>query len=196
MGASYEGIDVQAEYFGRKTVATRLENLAELSYPDAQFDRVIGNQTMEHWGEHGCSLRWGLYQCFRVLKESGELWLNVPIHFHGTSEFMLGRLDRIRELLRPFSNTVTLEKWGTPSDPLPLSFPYPGYWTLRRHPAYVLDIRAVKDRPLPDGYSNRGAASGRLAQMLYYPISYNVFRVLKKVGLIRPKRVARDRAGA
>src|SRR5450432_2615161 len=41
VGAHYEGIDVRTEYFGIKTIATRLENLAALSYPDDDFDIVI-----------------------------------------------------------------------------------------------------------------------------------------------------------
>lgn len=186
IGARYEGIDPQTEYFGKKTVATRIENLADLSFPDAHFDVVIGSQTMEHWAEYGCSLRWGLRQCFRVCKPGGMVLLNVPIHYHGTRPFMLGKLDVLRRLFVPFSNTVSFQAWGNPSGPLPALWPYPGYGGLRDKPAYVLDIRAIKDRPLPRGSHNRFAPSGRVAQILNYPPSYNVYRVLCKVGL-RPR---------
>jgi SAM-dependent methyltransferase len=45
IGAHYEGIDTEPEYFGQKTAATRIENLADLSFPDEYLDLVIGNQT-------------------------------------------------------------------------------------------------------------------------------------------------------
>jgi SAM-dependent methyltransferase len=180
--AGYEGIDVLTDYFGKKTVATRIENLAELSFPDEHFDLVIGNQTMEHWAEHGCSLHWGLYQCFRVCRPHGSILMNVPIHFHGTRPFMLGELGKLKRLFVPFSTQVTFHAWGSPSAPCPPVFPYPGYGVLRKKPAYILDIQAIKDRPLPAGYSNRGATCGRLAQLLNYPLSYNFYRVLRKTG--------------
>jgi SAM-dependent methyltransferase len=184
VGAQFEGVDTERTYFGRETVATRIENLAALSFQDESIDLVIGNQTMEHWGENGCALKWGLYQCFRVCRPHGQVLMNVPIHFHGTQEFMLGDLDRLDALFAPFSSRVSFSKWGLPSDPIPIQYPFPGYWRLRDHPPYVLDIRAIKDRPLPHGYSNRGATSGRLAQLLNYPPSYNVYRVFRKAGLI------------
>jgi SAM-dependent methyltransferase len=181
--AQYEGIDSQDEYFGRKTVATRLENLAQLSFPNESFDIVVGTQTMEHWAEHGCTIEWGLYQCFRVCKPRGNVFMNVPIHFHGTREFMLGDLTTLRRAFAAFSNQVSFESWGYPPDQLQPTFPYTGFWPLVRRPAYVLDIRAVKDRSLPEGYNNRGAWTGRLAELFNYPVSYNVYRVLRKVGL-------------
>lgn len=180
VGAMYEGIDTQAEYFGKKTIATRIENLAELSFADTTFDLVIGNQTMEHWAEYGCSLTWGLYQCFRVCKPGGQVLMNVPIHFHGTRTFMLGQLEHLQALFAPFSNHVTFTKWGIPSAPIPDLYPHPGYWQLKHKPAYILDIRAMKDKPLPTGYHNRFASEGRLAQVWNYPLSYNLFRLFRK----------------
>jgi SAM-dependent methyltransferase len=181
VGAHYEGIDAQPFYFGRKTVATRIENLSSLSFPNDYFDLVIGNQCMEHWAEFGCTLKWGLYQCFRVLKPVGKLLLNVPIHFHGTSIFILGKLPELEKLFRPLSSQVSFQAWGQPSAPIPPFNAQPGYWKLYRKPAYVLDIQAVKDGPLPENYDNRYAASGRLAQLLNYPPSYNLYRVLRKL---------------
>jgi SAM-dependent methyltransferase len=187
VGAEYEGIDTQLSCYGRKTVATRLENLANLSFPDEYFDLVIGNQTMEHWAENGCSLRWGLFQCFRVCKQYGRVLMNVPIHFHGTRIFMLGELDELQSLFAPFSRQVSFHKWAYVSDPIPPLFPYPGYWVLRDKPAYVLDIQAVKDLPLPSGYDNRSARSGQLARLVDRPVSFNVYRVLRKAGIINNK---------
>lgn len=185
VGAHYEGIDTESEYFGRKSVATRFENLAELSFPDEMFDLVIGNQTMEHWAEYGCTTQWGLYQCFRVCKPGGKVLLNVPIHFHGTSLFLMGRLDQIKELFSPFSNTVTLYSWGEHSAPIPKYFPHPDYWALRNKPAYNLDIHAVKDKPLPLGYSNTGALSGWIARIAAVPFSYLLYRLLKLIRLAK-----------
>lgn len=185
VGARYEAIDVQSEYYGKPVVATRLENLRHLSFEDERFDVVVGNQTMEHWGENGCTARWGLYQCFRACKTGGRVLMNVPIHYHGTRAFMLGRIEGICRLFAAFSDDVRLERWGYPSAPLPPLFPHGGYWRLRQKPAFVLDIQTVKDRPLPAGVNNRGACRGRLAELLNYPPSYNLFRVLRKVGLCK-----------
>jgi SAM-dependent methyltransferase len=184
VGARYEGINPEADYLGVATAATRLENLAALSDPAETYDVVLGTQTMEHWGENGCTLRWGLYQCFRVCKPGGRVLLNVPIHYHGTREFVLGDLDGLRRLFEPFSTRVTFTPWGRPPDPLPPLYPYPGYWTLRGRPAYVMDIQAVKDRPLPSGYHNRGAVRGRVAEVLRYPFGYNVYRCLRRARLL------------
>ena len=113
LAADYEGVDVLESYFGVPTVATRLENLADLTYPENSFDLVISNQSMEHWGEFGCSLHWGLYQCFRVCKLGGSLCLNVPIYFHGTSDFMLGRLNRILGPMLALYGRCAIRKLGT-----------------------------------------------------------------------------------
>lgn len=183
VGAHYEGIDVQTEYSGKKTVATRIENLAELSYADEDFDLVIGNQTMEHWAENGCTLKWGLYQCFRVCKLQGKVVMNVPIHFHGTKQFLLGQMKTLQKLFAPFSGNVVFQEWGNPSTPIPEFYPHPKYWALRNKPAYVLDIQAIKDRDLPNGYSNFGASRGYLMRLLNYPFSYNIYRGLVKAKL-------------
>lgn len=181
VGAYYEGIDTCADYFGKETVATRIENLAELSFLDNSFDVVIGNQTMEHWAENGCTLKWGLFQCFRVCKPNGRVLMNVPIHFHGTRTFMLGNLEKIKRLYSPFSTKVSFYNWGYPSNPLPSVFSHPGYKKLADKPAYVLDIQAVKDRPLPNGYNNRGAKSGVMAEIFNYPISYNAYWIIEEL---------------
>lgn len=186
VGAHYEGIDTEPEYFGKKSVATRFENLADLSFSNESFDLVIGNQTMEHWAEHGCTVRWGLYQCFRVCKMGGQVLMNVPIHFHGTRSFMLGDLESLERLFSLFSNQVHFYKWGFPSDPIPNFFSYPRYSRLQDKPAYVLDIQAIKDRPLPEGLSNFGAAYGRFSQLINYPLSYNLYRVTSKAKKLLP----------
>lgn len=180
----YEGIDTQKEYFGAPTVATRIENLAKLSYPDNSFDIVLGNQTMEHWAEYGCTLEFGLYQCFRVCKPDGLVMMNVPIHFHGTKAFMNGDLEYIKTVFDKFSDNIVFEKWGFQTTPLPPYFPHPGYKKLENRPAYILDIQARKKSQDIPICTNRGALNGRLAQLLNYPISYNIFRLLRKIDSI------------
>ncbi len=181
VGAHYEGLDVQEEYYGIKCIATRIENLADLSYSDSEFDIVIGNQTMEHWAQHGCTMEWGLYQCFRVVRPGGRVFLNVPIHFHGTKYFLHGKLKKIEKLFSKFSNNVKFESWGNPSDPIAPYYPHPNYQALKDKPAYVLDIESVKDRELPKGVSNTLGFNGRLSQIFHNSISYNLYRVRSKV---------------
>lgn len=178
--ADYEGIDVLKEYFGKKTVATRIENLADLSYPNNYFDLVVGNQTMEHWEENGCTLIYGLFQCFRVLKKGGWVFMNVPIHFHGTKQFMLGRVEDIKNIFSIFSNIVLFETWGYPSFPISECYPFPKYWKLKRKPAYILNIKAKKDK-IVSLCDNKGAYRGYLSQIINYPFSYNLYRILKKI---------------
>lgn len=181
VGAHYEAIDVQREYYGLPCIATRYENLANLTYPDGEFDLVIANQTMEHWGEHGCTPAWGLYQCFRVLKPGGQLLLNVPLHFHGTKDFVHARLASLEKLFARFSDEVIFEKWGFPSDPFSPYFAHPGFGSLKGKPVHILDIRARKTRELPANVNNRLGVSGKLAQLIHYSIAYNFYRLRIKL---------------
>jgi SAM-dependent methyltransferase len=183
VGAEWEGVDASAEYYGRKTIATRIENLAELSFADEQFDLVCGNQTIHQWGEHGCSFPWGLYQCFRVCKPGGRVCMNFPVHFQGTWEFLLGDTDEIRRVFGLFSDQVVLYRWGDPAEPLPQYFAHPRYGRLKRRPAYIIDVQALRDRPLPQGMRNDAPASGWRTALRVYPLTYNVHRLLKRVGL-------------
>ncbi len=181
VGAHFEGLDIKDEYYGIKCIATRYENLADLSFSDNEFDVVIGNQTMEHWGEFGCTLEWGLYQCFRVLKPGGKLLINVPMHFHGTKYFVHGKKDSINNLFSKFSNDIKMEAWGYPSDPIKPFYPHPRFNKLKNKPAHALDIRAVKDKDIPKNINNRLGFNGKLAQIFHYSFSYNLYRLKKKV---------------
>jgi SAM-dependent methyltransferase len=181
VGAIYEGIDTKTEYFGKKTIATRLENLQELSFPDNYFDLVIGIQTMEHWPEQNCSLRRGLYQCFRVCKPYGKVLMNVPMHFHGAGLFVLGNSKRVEKIYQYFSSQLHIEKWGFPSDPVP-PFIYSPSWIINKKAAYILDIQATKDKKLPSNcrnliYQGRFEII-RLTQI--YGLTYFIYRVLRK----------------
>lgn len=181
-GAAYEGIDgIQHS----RSIATRFENLANLSFGDKTFDFVVGTQSMEHWPEYGCSLAWGLYQCFRVCKDGGTVMMNVPIHFHGHTEFMLGRLERLHAMFEMFSSDVSFEEWGQDSDPIPAYHPYRGYFPLRNRHAYVLDIRAVRNKALPEGIRNT-AWKGFIGKFQTKPPSYIAYSaVCRALGVPR-----------
>jgi SAM-dependent methyltransferase len=188
IGANWEGIDTADAYFGRPVIASRIENLADLTLADDTFDWVIGTQTMEHWAENGCSREWGLHQVFRVCKPGGGVLLNVPIYFHGTREFLTGDLETLRKSMSRFSSTVSFETWGRQTEPIPPFFAHPDYKPLARSSAWILDIHAKKDLPLPI-MTRRNSPSGRLAELLEYPFWYNVTRVKRRVfGVVSPAR--------
>lgn len=183
-GASYEGIDTHAEYFGRLTIATRIENLQNLSFPSDSFDLVIGNQTIEHWAEFGCDTRLGLFQCFRVCKQGGMVVMNAPIHFHGSAPFLMGNFECIKSLFESFSLQVAIESWGRESYPIPPFFTYDNYPALAHKAAYIVDVRAVKTHvvaeqplviPMPV----------KLRRWLNYPLSFLIHRAKLKLGLAR-----------
>jgi SAM-dependent methyltransferase len=183
VGAHYDGVDVIDEYYGKKTVATRLENVAALSFDDDSFDLVIGNQTLEHWAEYGCRTDWGLQQCFRVMKPGGSLLMNVPMYFHGVTPFLMGKTDEIRAMIAPFSSTAELIHWGAETAPLKPHFSHPKYAPLKDKVAHILDIRATKDKPFKATWTNQSAANGFLARLLNNPPSYVLYQGLARIGL-------------
>jgi len=175
VGAHWDGIDAVTEYFGSPVVATRVENLAALSFETDRFDVVAGSQSMEHWAEHGCDIDFGLWQCFRVCKPGGRVWMNVPLHFHGTRDFLYGDLDRLRARFAPYTSQLEVERWGHPSTPLPAHDLHTIHPSIIGSPAHILDLRAVKDRPLPRAPDNLGL-TGRRARLLYWPLRFLVRR--------------------
>lgn len=182
VGAQFEGIDVNTHYYDKPVIATRIENLSDLSFEDESFDLVIGNQSLHLWPEFGCPLWWGLHQCFRVTRMGGRVCFNSPIHYQGCRPFMLGEMDRIRALFAPHSDQVQIEHWGEPCDPLPVFVPHPGYWALRGKRPQHLDIQAIKTRQTPPGLTTPPASRGQWARLKHYAPSYTVFRVLRKLG--------------
>lgn len=182
-GASYEGIDAQPQYFGKPTIATRIENLERLSFPSETFDLVIGNQTIEHWAEFGCDTKMGLYQCFRVCRQGGMVIMNAPIHFHGSAPFLLGNTFLIQKLFQRYSNSVTIESWGKDSDPIPPFYTYQQYRALANRSAYIIDIRATKDQEIGDAPIVIPMPV-KIRRWLNYPTSYLLYRAKRKLGLI------------
>jgi SAM-dependent methyltransferase len=146
--ARWDGIDIQTTYLGERTIATRIESVEDLSFPDETFDMVIGNQTLEHWNEFGTRPELGLYQCFRVCKVGGLVCMNVPIHVHGSRMFVENDLAAIERLFRQFSSDVTLIDYRHCSDPLPPVNVLPWFVPGGRV-SYNLDIRAIRQPALP-----------------------------------------------
>jgi ubiquinone/menaquinone biosynthesis C-methylase UbiE len=180
VGAYYEGIDTQSEYYGKKTIATRIENLSNLSYQDNYFDLVIGNQTIEHWAEFGCDTSWGLYQCFRVCKINGMVMLNAPIHFHGVKCFLNGDFKYINKIFSRFSNSVVIEKWGAEHYPLDKFITYKDYSKLNKSHAYIIDIQATKNIETLKHSNNRAYLPVRLKRWMNYDLYFLIYLLKKK----------------
>ena len=64
-------------------------------------------------------------------------------------------------------------------------FPVSRYWRQSRTPAYILDIQMIKTRETAPEKRPLFNATGRAAQVLHYPFSFNLYRVLNKLKLIR-----------
>lgn len=159
IGASWEGVDATEYANGVRSLATRIESVEDISFPDETFDLVLGNQTLEHWNEFGCRPERGLWQCFRVCKVGGIVAMNFPIGFHGARIFVEGDLSSIRNLFEPFSSEISMTSWRKNSFPLPhvnllQGFKHvPGDTT-----TYQLDVRAVRNEglsPPPKAYRVR-----------------------------------------
>lgn len=125
-GVSWHGIDVRTDYEDSRTLATTIASVARLPYAAASFTAVLANQSVEHWFEFGVTLRRGMNEVARVLEPGGEAWINVPIHRHGHSAFLTGRIDgALRRMFDPrLWDIERVEAWRRIPDPLP---PYEGW---------------------------------------------------------------------
>jgi SAM-dependent methyltransferase len=135
-GIHWHGIDILSD-----SLASVSASVEHIPFKDDSFDAVVGNQSIEHWKENGCRLELGIYECLRVCKTGGEIYFTAPVHFHGSSEFVRGRLDQIANLFGKFSGEVQIEAWGNGVHLL-------DYSPLRDQPAFNLSIRARKTREL------------------------------------------------
>jgi SAM-dependent methyltransferase len=98
---------------------------AGIPFPDASFDLVFGNQSIEHWDEahphipERASHEACLAEIARVLKSGGRLYLDAPIHLHGHEMFIRGDLARIEGLFDgSLWKDVRFERWRREWEPL------------------------------------------------------------------------------
>lgn len=181
IGAHWEGIDIAHEYYDKPTIATRVESVEDLSFSDREFDFVIGNQSLEHWDEYGCRPAVGLWQCFRVCKVGGSVFMNVPIHFHGDRMFVEGDYDAIERTFAPFSDEVELITWRRHSHPLPPVDLLPGYAYEGERSTYNLDIRAKRaatQPPRPSGYHIRWRP---YRELRLHPFRFHLWRIKQRL---------------
>jgi SAM-dependent methyltransferase len=73
---------------------------------------------MEHWREWGETPVKGLQEIWRVLKPGGWLLVTVPIHMHGSSEFVAGEVDTILSYFNPLLWTFKADSWRKRYAPL------------------------------------------------------------------------------
>ena len=116
------------------TVAARIGtggygHAAGIPFPDATFDLVFGNQSIEHWAQEHPNIpqradhRTCLEEIARVLRPDGQLYFDAPIHLHGHPMFVLGDLAQIEALFEtPLWGEVRFERWRYEWEPLS---PYP-----------------------------------------------------------------------
>ena len=86
------------------------------------FDRVLAFETMEHWIEYKESPEKGLKEIHRVLKSNGTICFTVPIHLHGSKEFLSGDINTIKGYFTTnLWKDVVYEEWRKDYEPLPPS---------------------------------------------------------------------------
>jgi SAM-dependent methyltransferase len=191
IGANWEGIDIQMNYFGHPTIATRIESVEAVSFGDETFDFVIGNQTLEHWDEFGCRPELGLWQCFRVCKPNGIVIMNVPIRFHGSRIFVEGDMIKILDLFNQYSSEIKIDYWHYKSYPLASIDVLEGYKGKAPRISYILDIRANRNIwpvSAPKKYIFR---SRIIREIIEHPLGYHWFRINRKLKLIRRQHIGR-----
>jgi SAM-dependent methyltransferase len=100
-------------------------HVADIPFPDNTFDIVTGIQCLEHWEEPlpavnmETSYAAGLKEVFRVLKPNGSTYFDVPIHLHGHEMFVVGDIQRIRDLFDPnLWHDIIIERWREDCSPL------------------------------------------------------------------------------
>lgn len=72
--------------------------VSKMPFENEFFDCVYVSQNMEHWHERGDTIESGLKEIYRVLKPSGLLFIDVPIHSHGSKIFIIGNTNEIKKI--------------------------------------------------------------------------------------------------
>lgn len=151
-GGTWTGIDP----FGPESPAPKIGkrlfgHAADIPFPDGTFDLVFGIQTLEHWGQplphlglKGSDYGACVQEVWRVLKPGGAIYLDAPIHLHGTEMFVMGDLPRIRALFDDaLWSDVVLERWREDHEPLPPYPPGPNLYPAWEREVHSYDPEAV-----------------------------------------------------
>jgi SAM-dependent methyltransferase len=72
--------------------------VSKMPFDNTFFDCVVCSQSIEHWHEFGDTIESGLKEIYRVLKPSGLLFIDVPIHSHGSRIFIIGNMNEIKNI--------------------------------------------------------------------------------------------------
>lgn len=92
---------IEPRWPGKKDGSNKFEGtVSKMPFENEFFDCVYCSQSMEHWGEFGDAIESGLNEIHRVLKPSGLLLVDVPIHSHGFDVFIKGNTEEIKYLFK------------------------------------------------------------------------------------------------
>lgn len=125
-GGTWTGVDPgQPKESGSSIGKGGYGHAADIPFPDSTFDLVFGIQTFEHWGQRvKAFMRPSRYEdcmqeILRVLKPGGSIYLDAPMHFHGNEMFVMGDVDKLRELFDDSKwDDVEVERWRHKYAPL------------------------------------------------------------------------------
>src|SRR3990172_1594068 len=125
-GCQWFGVDpIDENEHGNKAIASHKGSVDKLPFEDDYFDYILGNQTIEHWHEWNVSFEAGLREIYRVLKPTGTLSMNYPIHLHGHMIFVKGDITSILNLFdKKHWEFIEREEWRKDYEPLE---PFWGY---------------------------------------------------------------------
>lgn len=131
-GGAWVGIDPRSGKGRKKSIRTCYGHAASIPFEDNSFDAVFGVQCFEHFedkqpdlpepSDYAACLR----EVWRVLKPSGLVYFDAPVHLHGHEMLIVGDVARVRALWSPllWSNAV-FETWRLDHAPLPRYAPTP-----------------------------------------------------------------------
>lgn len=181
VGAHWEGIDVSDTYYGKPTIATRIESVEDLSFDNQSFDFVIGNQSIEHWVENGTGMQIGLWQCFRVCKTGGQVIMNLPIHNHGSQIFVEGDLQELRSIFELYAEDVSIETWRKNPAPLQTIKLLPERFTSGKNSMYVVDVRATRGGTIGECPSPFHIKKRLFRELIDHRLDYVLYKLWRRI---------------